>query len=273
MKRLARLFALLPPLFLSGCLQIDAVVKLQPDGSGTIEQKVMMGGAIVQQMKSMAAAFGGDKGANASSGIYDEAKAKARAAEMGPGVTFVSGRAITGADGSEGFTATYAFTDINQVKLKADPGDFGPQGGGMKMKSSSKEPPLTFQFAKGQPASLKIVNPRTRPDPAAKPEATPSPEDAMQEAMLPMMQQMLKDMRMSVAIEVAGRIVETDAQWKDGARVTLMDLDMNKILADPAKFKAMAKFKDPSSAEAKALIASVPGIKVETADTVTIKFQ
>lgn len=272
MKLLARLFLSLPLLFLAGCLQVDAVVKLKPDGSGTIEQKVMMGGAIVQQMKSMAAAFGGEKAA-ADGGIYDEAKVKARAAEMGPGVTYVSSKKETAPDGSEGFTATYAFTDINQVKLKADPGDFGPQGGGMKIKSHSKEPPIAFQFTKGQPASLKILNPRAKADPAGKPGAPPSPEDAMQDAMLPMMQQMLKDMRMHVAVEVAGRIVESNAQWKEGSRVTLMDLEMNKILADPAKFKAMTKFKDPSSPEAKALIASVPGIKVETAETVTIKFQ
>jgi hypothetical protein len=273
MHSLSRLFTLLPALFLTGCLQIDALVKLKPDGSGTIEQKAMMGGAMVAQMKSMAAAFGGDKAGGADGGIYDEAKLKARAAEMGKGVTYVSSKKETAADGSEGFTAVYTFTDINQLKLKADPGDFGPQGGSVKMKSSGKEPPMTFQFTKGQPASLKIINPRAKAEPAKKADAAPSPEDAMQDAMLPMMQQMLKDMRMTVAVEVAGRITETNAQWKDGSRVTLVDVEMNKMLADPAKFKAMTKFKDPNSAEAKAILASVPGIKVETAETVTLKFQ
>jgi hypothetical protein len=141
------------------------------------------------------------------------------------------------------------------------------------MKSSSKEPPLRFQFTKGKPATLTIINPRAKADPASPGDAAKQPEDPMQDAMLPMMQQMLKDMRMQVGVEVAGRIVETNAQWSEGSRVTLMDVEMNRILADPAKFKAMSKFKDPSTAEAKALIASVPGIKVETADTVTVKFQ
>jgi hypothetical protein len=271
MKLLSRLLMLLPALFFAGCLQIDALVKVKPDGSGTIEQKVMMGGPAVAQMKSMAA-FGGDAAAKGTE-LYDEAKLKEKAAEMGEGVTFVSGKKETGADGSEGFTATYAFTDINKLKLKASPGDFGPSSGALKMKSKSDEPPVTFQFTKGKPAELTIVNPRAQPDKAKKPNAEPKPEDAMQDAMLPMLQQMLKDMRMNVVVEVAGKISETNAQWRDGSRVTLMDMEMNKILADPVKFKAMTKIKDPSSAEGKALIASVPGIRVETAEMVKIKFQ
>jgi hypothetical protein len=269
MQSPARLFALLPLFFLTGCLQIDALVKLEPDGSGTIEQKVMMGGAMVAQMKSMTAAFGGDK-AGGDGGLYDEKKLKARATEMGPGVTFVSGKKETAADGSEGYSAVYAFADINKLKLKASPADFGSEGNGMKLKGTSEEEPLTFRFAKGKPASLTVVNPRAG---AKGRSAAKSEDDAMQDAMIPMMQQMLKDMRMKVEIEVAGGITETNAQWKNGSRVTLMDVEMNKLMADPAKFKAMTKIKSPTDAGAKALFASVPGIKVETADTVTIKFQ
>ena len=267
LPRLLALAALLPALFLAGCLQVDAVVKVKPDGSGTIEQKVMMTPEVVAQMKSMAQAFGGDKPGAKGAEIYDEAKLKAQAAEMGEGVTFTSGKKATAADGSEGYTAVFAFTDIAKLKLKTSPGAFGPAGSGMSMKS--KDAPVTFQFTKGRPAELTIHNERT----AKKKDAAPSPEDAAQEALLPMMQQMLKDMRMNVAVEVVGKISETNAQWKEGSRVTLMDMEMNKILADPVKFKAMTKIKDPNSAEEKALIASVPGIKVETAETVKIKFQ
>lgn len=271
LPRLRTLAALVPVVFLAGCLQIDAVVKVKPDGSGTIEQKMMLGGEVVAQMKSMAQAFGGDKNVKGSE-IYDEAKLKAQAAEMGEGVTFVSGKKATETDGSEGYTAIYAFTDISKVKLKTSPSSFGAPGG-MSMKTSSKEPPVTFQFTKGKPAELTIITPRPKPDAAKKKDAGPSPEDAAQDAMLPMMQQMMKGMRMNVAIEVAGKITETNAQWREGSRVTMMDVEMNKIMADPVKFKAMTKIKEPNSPEAKALLAGVPGIKVELADTVKIKFQ
>ena len=271
------LLRLLPALLLTGCLQFDAVVKVKPDGSGTVEEKVMMGGAMVSQMKAMTQAFGGDKAGGAKSpDLYDEAKAKAQAAKMGEGVTFVSGKKLTTPDGSEGFTATYAFADINKLKLSTSPGDLAPggAGGGMSFKGKGGEAPVVFQFTKGKTAELLVKPPQPKPDASTKAKKdAPSPEDAMQEAMLPMMQQMLKDMHMTVVIEVQGNIVETNAQWRDASRITLMDLDFNKVLADPAKLKALTKIKDPNSSDAKALLKTVPGVKVETAETVKIKFQ
>jgi hypothetical protein len=267
--RFRPLLLLLPLVALTGCLQVDALVKVKPDGSGTIEQKVMMTAATVAQMKSMMA-FGGDKAGGKSGELFDEAKLKSEAAAMGEGVTFVAGKKVTAPDGGEGYTATYAFTDISKLKLKNNPSAFAPGGGALQMKSSSKQPPVTFQFTKGRPAELTIVNTRVK---SAKKEEAPAADDPAQEAMLPMMQQALKDMRMLVAIEVEGKIAETNAQWREGSRVTVMDMDVNKLLADPAKFKALTKIKDPNSAEGKALLASVPGVKIETADAVKIKFQ
>ena len=95
----------------------------------------------------------------------------------------------------------------------------------------------------------------------------------MNDAMLPMMQQMFIDMRISMSVEVVGKITATNAANKEGSRVTLLDVDFNKILADPAKMKAMTKIKDPNSAEAKAFLKTIPGMKVELANPVKISFQ
>jgi hypothetical protein len=189
---------------------------------------------------------------------------------MGEGVTYVSAKKITGKD-REGFTATFAFTDINKLRLDMSPPDMSPKGGGdVSIKTNTTEQePLTFKFAKGKPATLEVAIPTPKKD--AKP-ADPS-QEAMQEAMLPMMQQIFKDMRLAAAIEVQGKIVSTNAQFKDASRVTLADIDFNKILSDPAKFKAMAKITDPNSAEGKAFLKTVPGIKLETNSPVKISFQ
>ena len=53
-----------------------------------------------------------------------------------------------------------------------------------------------------------------------------------------MMQQMFKDMKISLAVEVAGRIVETNAEYRDGSRVTLMEMDFNKVLAEPGEVQS-----------------------------------
>ena len=132
--------ALLFTIGLSGCLQIEKVVKLKPDGSGTIEETVVMSKASIAQMEQMASGFGalGDKKADkkttkpaAGFEVMDEKKLKAAAAGMGEGVTFVSAKKIDNETGS-GFTAVYAFADISKVKLDQNPGDSLPTSGAMK---------------------------------------------------------------------------------------------------------------------------------------------
>jgi hypothetical protein len=290
MKYCSLILAALSTLFLSGCFQVERVVKLKADGSGTIEETMTMGSAMIAQMKAMQAGFGGvtegavggddkdaakdkpkDKPAAKPFELLDEAKLKEEATKMGEGVTFVSAKKITSKD-REGYTATFAFTDINKVRLDMAPPDMSPKGGGdVSIKAGGDQEPLTFKFAKGKPATLEVAVPT--PKKGAKEAAADPAQEAMQEAMMPMMQQMFKDMRLAVVIEVQGKIVNTNAQFKDASRVTLADIDFNKILSDPAKFKAMAKITDPNSAEGKAFLKTVPGIKVETNSPVKISFQ
>ena len=276
MKIRPLLLALCASLSFSGCFQIDKNVQVKPDGSGTIVETVTMGTAMIAQMKAMAGGFGEPPAAGAKAKgfeLLDEAKLKEEAAKMGEGVTFVSAKKITAPD-REGYTATYAFKDIAKVKLSTNPPDIGGSGN-LKMTGKGDTEPVTFAFTKGKTAELTVTTPAMKPAaPKSKEEtAADAQQEAMSEAMLPMMQQMFKDMRMSMSVEVAGKITATNAAHKEGARVTMLEVDFNKILADPAKMKAMAKIKDPNSAEAKAFLKTIPGMKVETANPVKISFQ
>ena len=277
MKIRSLILALCIPLSFSGCFQIDKNVQVKPDGSGTITETVTMGTAMIAQMKAMASGFGdaaGGAGAKVKGfELLDEAKLKDEASKMGEGVTFVSAKKITAPD-REGYTVTYAFTDIGKVKLSTNPPDIGGSGN-LKMTGKGDTEPVTFTFTKGKTAELTVNTPAMKPAaPKSKDEAAADAQEAaMSEAMLPMMQQMFKDMRMSMSVEVVGKITATNAANKEGSRVTMLDVDFNKILADPAKMKAMAKIKDPNSAEAKAFLKTIPGMKVETANPVKINFQ
>jgi hypothetical protein len=253
-------------LCLTGCLQVEKVVKLKPDGSGTVEETVILSKAALASLQQMAAGFGGDKAANNKiPDMFDEAKLKAAAAKMGDGVTFVSAKKIDNEQG-QGFTAVYAFTDINKLKLDQNPGDALPENDNMKASGSKKEP-ITFRFTKGSPAELSL----TMPAPEFKPKKE-QPE-GMEDMAMQMMKQMFKDMRISLALEVQGTISETNAEYRDGSRVTLMDMDFNKVLADPEKFKALAKASPQTLQEAKTLIKGLDGVKIETSPEVKIKFK
>jgi len=260
------LAAFLAMLGLTGCLQVEKVIKLQADGSGTIEETVILTKSALAGIQQMTAGFGGGKGGDGKApDLFGDAKLKDAASKMGEGVTFVSAQKIDNEQG-QGFTAIYAFTDINKVKLDQNPGDALPDTGKVKASAGKKEP-ITFHFTKGSPAELSLA----MPAPDFKPKKAAA--DGMEDMVMQMMKQMFKDMRISLAIEVAGTISETNAEYRDGSRVTLMDVDFNKILADPEKFKALAKANPQSLQAAKTLIKGLDGVKIETSPEVKIKFQ
>ncbi|MGB8167056.1 MAG: hypothetical protein WCF18_06160 [Chthoniobacteraceae bacterium] len=273
-------FAFLTMLLLPGCLQQEKVIKLKTDGSGTVEETMVMSKEVIAQMKQMTEGFGsllqGKGKADATPAspfqIMDEKKLREAAEKMGEGVTFVSATPVTTATG-EGFKAIYAFTDINTLKIDQNPGGNMPGADNplMQKANKTKKEPVKFEFTKGSPASLTVKLPQ--PKTSDLPKDRPAVPAGGQDMAGMMMQQMFKDMKISLAIEVAGRIVQTNAEYKDATRVTLMEMDFNKVLANPEKFKALTAAQPKTIEEAKALVKGVDGIKAETQPTVTMKFQ
>ncbi len=266
LKKLVPVLLASPLLLLSGCFQVEEVVHLKTDGSGTIEETCTMSSAAIAQIKQMQA---GAAGANAKPvELFDEAKLKEQASKMGDGVTFVSAKKLKTPTG-EGFAATFAFTDINKLKISPEPPSMGD--GGTVTTDDSKA--ITFKFDKGHPAQLSINNPQSpKEDAAAAPKAPDAAADATSDAMGAMLMQALKDMRVTVRVETEGTIVNTNSAYKDGSKVTLFDVDFNKVLADPAKAKQLMKSQDQTAESAK-LLKTIPGIAFETANPVIIKFQ
>jgi len=286
MKALLRSFlAVAVVLAFAGCLQVENIVSVKPDGSGTVTATVVMPKAVIEQMKQMMEGFakglgerGGSKPAETKPfEIMNEAKLKENAAKMGEGVTFVSAKKISTATG-EGYVATYAFTDINKLKLDQNPGSAMPdqKAGGMTQSVETEAETVTFEFTKGKVAKLVVKNPPPKPasdtekkDKAPEP-AAPAGDEEMAKMM---MQQMFKDMRIVLAVEVAGKIVKTDAEHVAGSRATFMEMDFNKLMANPEKFAALSKAQPKTLEETKALVKGIDGIRVESKPKVTIDFQ
>lgn len=121
----------------SGCIQVEKLVKLKADGSGTVEETVVMSKEVVAQMKQMSGGLGALGGGEKPAGeahpqgfkLLDEKKLKEATTKMGEGVTFVSATPVTTPKG-EGYTAIYAFTDITKLRVNQDIGDSMAGGGG-----------------------------------------------------------------------------------------------------------------------------------------------
>jgi hypothetical protein len=81
-----------------------------------------------------------------------------------------------------------------------------------------------------------------------------------------MMKMMRKGLYVDVTLNVNGRIVKTNAPYVDGSRVTLMQIDFDKLLADDAALMKLSSAKDIKS------LAGVPGLKVVAEPKVTVEF-
>ncbi|MBI4429754.1 MAG: hypothetical protein HY562_11625 [Ignavibacteriales bacterium] len=268
MKKLSRFFVVsLVALLVAGCLEVTTTVKVKPDGSGTIEETVIMGKAMIDQIKTIQEQFQDPNQKPKPFSVMDKDELNKRALQMGPGVQLVSTSKVAKAWG-EGYKAVYSFRDINTLKVQQDPGKKAPSMG-QEMEAEKKEEVMTFRMTRGKPATLEIMMTQGDWDRDTTEQETEEADSATEA----MMMEMLKGLRFTSSVEVQGAITETNASFRDGSRITLVDVDFEKLVADKEKFKQVSKAQPKTLEEAKMFFKDVPGLKFETNHTVTVKFQ
>lgn len=258
-----------------GCISFTTVVKVKPDGSGTVTQTTVMGKEMVEMMKSLASMGDASKKGQAPE-MFSEKDARSKAAKMGPGVSFVSNKPVKTATG-EGSEAVYAFKDISTLRLEEKP----PSPGGASEASASGEA-QTFSFSKlpNGNAVLTVVSPRSKPKAGetAKQEKADKrePNKMPTEQELAQARQVLKGLRMAMAVEVAGTLVKTNSPYVEGNRVTLLEMDFEQLLGNEAKLRELTGLsqEDKGSLEAaKRILKGLPGFKLVLDPEVRIEFK
>jgi hypothetical protein len=298
MNRYLKIFLLSVVLFtLTACIQVETVVRVKMDGSGTIEETFVMRKDLLQQMKTvmeemakgMAEAMTDEENTGKTkedAGIkpkaeefdfFDEAKLKENAKNMGEGVTFFSGSKIA-TDDFEGYKAIYAFEDINKVKINQNPGEKVPsvsQQGASNNDSKPKEH-VIFALQKGKPAELIIRSPKKSIDSKSRDAGETQPpqnnEKPSDEATA-QVKELFKGMKIALSVVVDGSIVETNATHRDGSKITLVEMDFGKLLEKPELFLQLSESQLKSLEESKALMQQIPGIKVDLHDEIRIRFE
>lgn len=278
MKPIVRFFpAIILFALLSGCFQVEKVIHVKADGSGTVEETVLMSKEAVAQLKAMskqmAEQMGGEnaEGATEEFSLLDEKSLKKQAEKMGEGVTFVSAEKVS-TDTGEGYKAVYAFEDVTKLKVNQNPGDSAPTGPGGGSSTSPQEN-IVFEFGKGDPSLLVINLPKQEPGEGEGEAEETDAADSNVEAEMEQMKAIFQDMRMAVRVAVDGEIVETNATYRDGSKVTLMEIDFGKLVSDLDAFKRLAKQKPDSLEEAKEILGQVEGVKIETERPVNVRFK
>jgi len=290
---------LLSVVFLSGCIQDEIAILIKPDGSGTIEETSLLSNNMIVIMESIAGGMAGSVNQKGDQGNRDAAKgdpqkeekkisdeimaklvkdAESRAETFGVGVKFISAKPVKTDTGS-GYTAIYAFEDINMVKVNQNPGNKMDMEMADKGGLSGKEESLLFKFTKGPPSRLVITFPAKQDAAVDKPSAPDSirtGEDKSRKGSDTQSEEVTKklfqDMKLKISLKFEGTIVNTNATFKDGSTITLMEMDFGRIMNNAALFKQLIAAKPQSIEETKMLLKSVEGLKVETNNPVTVEF-
>ncbi len=276
MKKIRLISLFLMSLLITACIDIQTLVQVKRDGSGTVEERMLMSGMVGDLAAQMQKQLGDNSGPGQ---LYSEADLRQRAGKMGEGVRLLSVDELR--DGKrKGYHAIFAFDDITKVTVNQNPAEKIPSQPGMNITPrTDKKEFVTFGFTPGPTSELTIRT--TMDSPVSDQEGKGSqqqskPEGSTQNLSNPMAQEMMKqffqDMRIALAVEVEGSILETNATYREGSRITLMELDFGKLLGDMDKFQQFTQQNPESITDAMHLMQSMEGIKAELEPNIRIRF-
>jgi hypothetical protein len=243
----------------SGCFQMTTVMKVNGDGTGTIDHRMVYTTAALAQLRQFAA-LGGGRGQGVDP--LSEQQARDMTASIGPGVTYVSSTQVSSPLG-QGREATYAFTDVSQLRISTQPA----APGGLTVRTqgfSTNAETITFSLTREADghAVLHIHVPEPNfLDALGSPAAI---------AQIGMIKTMLAGAHVLLVAEPSGTLVKTSSPYVDGSSVTLLEVDLDQVLKDETLLPRLQAAATPD--EAKAIVKDATGLKINLDREITIEF-
>jgi hypothetical protein len=270
MKKLCILFAVVSVVIgMTGCIESSTIVRVNRDGSGEVEETLLMRTDIIQMFMGMSEETGEE---TENFELLSREQLEKKAEQMGAGVELKAVENIT-TSSQTGYRALFTFEDINSLQVNENPDENVP-GTGSPDDGAPQREIITFQFEEAEgnkPASLVINLPAEDVD-TTENEPEEMPEEQT-EHMINMFREIFKDMKIDVSLEVDGRITETNATHTQGSRIILIAIDFERIIQNEQVFRELAMANPDSLEETKEILKDVPGIKVELQDRVELQFK
>lgn len=262
-----------------GCIQVDTLVRVKHDGSGVIEETLLFSDMLFSSLQAVSKELEenlGDakKGEQAKNDPLQQMMedARTRARQYGPTVKFVSASPAK-VEGLTGYKAIYSFDDINTLQVNQNPGDKTGKPQDSEGKSDKNKEPIRFSFKRGPVSALTIIMPKKEKENSAGKDEGKAEEGKDDPQQMEMAKTVFKDMRVRIAVQIDGTIESTNATYRDGSKITLVDLNFGKILEKPAVFEKISKAQPQTIEEMKTLIQGVEGLRMELNDPVVLKFR
>ena len=256
-------------LLFAGCLQVETNVHVNKDGSGTIHEKVLMSKTFVDMLKGFAQSFD-DSASTEEFTLFTEEEIKGNAINYGENINYVSHEFVSN-DNWEGYIAEFSFKDITNVKLTPDPDT--KVDAVMSEGSSEEGDYYFFKFQKEETSELIIDRPEinfeeSNEDEFEQQEAEQENEEGGDEFL-----SMMEGMSINISVEVDGNIINTNANYVESSKITLLQMDFSEMMKNKEEFKKFKNREPKNIEEMKEFLEKFPGMKVEIQKPVTIKFQ
>lgn len=262
MKNLNLFFiAILSIIIFSGCLKVNTKVNFNKDGSGTVEETVLMSDAVVALMKEFMSSFQDSTTTSDEFKLFKENELIEKSIEYGERVEYVSGEEIK-IDGWEGYKAVYSFDDINQVTLSTDPNEKIESG------TTEEKEHFTFSFTPGVVSELIITRPDINPEDINLDSEVESESTQLDDQIIKLMD----GMQVKISLEFEEDVVETNAQYVDGSEVILFDIDFGKLLKNKQSLEMLKNDPPKNLDDMKAMMEIVPEIKIDLQKPIKVKF-
>jgi hypothetical protein len=265
-----------------GCLSSSTLVKLKTDGSGTIEQTLLMNARALESAgQTLAKAIGAEAQESAESPppqSFDDVMKRADfakvARELGPGVRFVSSTPLTSGD-MQGAKIVFTFDDISKVAMSpvgVAPLPAGDRDNAAALFRLSRTPTGDSVLTIDIPDAAERGNETAPSDEPASPEEEDAQKQQVPPEMLEMMKQMMAGLRFDLAVEVDGRVVRTNSDFVAGSRVTVLELDFDQLVQQQDALKTLPTLTPGMNfARMKSVLKDIKGLKF-TEPPVTIEF-
>jgi len=275
MRKLIFLFNIIfLSVLLAGCLQVDTTINLKKDGSGTINEKVLMSKTFVNMMKEFAMAFQDSAtAAEEEFSLFKDEDIISDATEYGDDVKYLSHSFISN-DEWEGYEAIYSFDDISKIRIQPDP-DSKVAMSEDETGSEDEGEYYFFKFKKGDVSELIIDRPEiefnkdSQEEESSSEEVTEQNDDELGEEALKMMD----GMKINIAVKIDGEISSSNATYVDGSTITLFQMSLGEMMKDKEAFKEFQNKEPKNIEEMKQFIEKFPGMKIEIQKPVSVKFK
>ncbi|HKB86251.1 MAG TPA: hypothetical protein VKD08_08795 [Ignavibacteriaceae bacterium] len=254
----------------TGCLEVNTTIHLNKDGSGTLEESVLMSSQVVQMISAFASSFDSTAADTNQFSLFKEDQLIADTSKYGSGVKYISGKEVK-EDGREGYNVVYSFNNINDLRINQNPNSKIDMEG-VEFEEDSAHEFLHFDFSPGETALLTIKMPSMKDQDVSNEVPSQDTASSNTEGMDELLK-LMKDMRIALTLDVKGQITQTNASYVNGSSITLFDINFNDLLDNPEKLKMFKQQNPKNLEEIKKIVENLPGVKVELNNPVSIRFE